>query len=135
LDNKWSDFPLHASFVPFLHEAVRYLASGRAHASEYLVGALPPGVQKTPGLATLGDRPGGGSTRRIAVNVDARESDSTRMSIDDFQAAVARLDQGPSSEARAEARQQEDRQHLWQYGIAVMALLLVAEGVLAARTA
>ena len=37
LDNKWSDFPLHASFVPFLHEAVRYLASAHGHASEYLV--------------------------------------------------------------------------------------------------
>ena len=33
LDNRWNDFPLHATFVPFLHEAVRYLASARAHAS------------------------------------------------------------------------------------------------------
>ena len=32
LDNRWNDFPLHATFVPFVHEAVRYLASGRAHA-------------------------------------------------------------------------------------------------------
>ncbi len=32
LDNKWNDFPVHATFVPFLHEIVRYLASARAHA-------------------------------------------------------------------------------------------------------
>jgi len=39
-----------------------------------------------------------------------------------------------SNEARGEARQQEDRQHLWQYAIALMAIGLVAEGLLAART-
>lgn len=49
LDNKWSDFPLHATFVPFLHEAVRYLASTRAHASDYFVADAPDGVKKTPG--------------------------------------------------------------------------------------
>ena len=31
LDNRWNDFPLHASFVPFLHEAIRYLASTHAY--------------------------------------------------------------------------------------------------------
>jgi hypothetical protein len=39
------------------------------------------------------------------------------------------------SEARAEARQQEDRQHLWLYALVVMLVLLAAEGLLAARTA
>jgi hypothetical protein len=37
--------------------------------------------------------------------------------------------------ARVEARQQEDRQHLWRYVLFVMAAALVAEGLLAARTA
>ena len=45
LDNRWNDFPLHATFVPFLHEVVRYLASARAHASDYFVGDAPAGVQ------------------------------------------------------------------------------------------
>ncbi len=36
LDNRWNDFPLHATFVPFVHEVVRYLASARAHAVDYL---------------------------------------------------------------------------------------------------
>ncbi len=136
LDNKWSDFPLHATFVPFLHEAVRYLASARGHASEYLVGDAPAGVKKAPGIATL--REGGlagGATRRIAVNVDARESDPSRMSVDEFRSAVTHLKDAGGSEARVEARQQEDRQHLWQYAMALMVLLLAAEGVLAARTA
>src|SRR5439155_408190 len=143
LDNKWSDFPLHATFVPFVHEAVRYLASARAHASDYLVADAPAGVQKAPGFATIGDgRAGpfgslraGGTTRRIAVNVDPREADPARLSVEEFTSAVTQLKDAGASEARVEARQQEDRQHLWQYAMACMALLLVAEGLLAARTA
>jgi hypothetical protein len=142
LDNKWSDFPLHATFVPFVHEAARYLASARAHASEYLIADAPPGVERVPGVATIADAQRSGATRsstarsgRIAVNVDARESESTRMSVDEFQSAVTRLKEDAGSEARADARQQEDHQHLWQYAMAVMLVLLAAEGLLAARTA
>jgi hypothetical protein len=135
LDNKWSDFPLHATFVPFLHEAVRYLASTRGHASDYLVSDAPAGVKKTPGIVTLTERGPGAATRRIAVNIDARESDPSRMSVDEFRSAVTRLKDAGSSDAHVEARQQEDRQHLWQYAMAFMVLLLAAEGLLAARTA
>jgi hypothetical protein len=143
LDNKWSDFPVHATFVPFVHEAVRYLASARAHASDYLVGDAPAGVKKVPGFATIADgrlgrgdpRRAGGATRRIAVNVDPREADPARLSIEEFTSAVAPLKEAGSAGTRVEARQQEDRQHLWQYAMACMALLLVAEGLLAARTA
>jgi hypothetical protein len=93
-------------------------------------------VKKAPGIATIGDRGrAGGGTRRIAVNVDARESDPARMSVEEFRSAVTRLKDAGGAGARVEARQQEDRQHLWQYAIALMVLLLVAEGLLAARTA
>ena len=136
LDNRWNDFPLHATFVPFLHEVVRYLASARAHASEYFVGDAPAGVKRVPGIVALADPAGAaGGTRRIAVNVDPREADPARISIEDFQSAVTRLKAAGGVEARVEARQQEDRQHLWQYALAVMAVLLAAEGLLAARTA
>jgi hypothetical protein len=134
LDNRWNDFPLHATFVPFLHESVRYLASTRAHAPEYFVGDVPAGVRRAPGIVTLDDTAAGG-TRRIAVNVDPREADAARISIDDFQSAVTRLKEAAARPEGVEARQQEDRQHLWQYALALMALLLVAEGLLAARTA
>jgi hypothetical protein len=136
LDNRWNDFPLHATFVPFLHEVVRYLASARAHASEYLVGDAPAGVKRAPGIVALADpAAAAGATRRIAVNVDPREADPTRISVEDFQSAVTRLKAAGGVEARVEARQQEDRQHLWQYALALMAVLLAAEGLLAARTA
>ena len=132
LNNRWNDFPLHATFVPFLHEVVRYLASTRAHASEYFIGDAPAGVRRAPGLATID---AAGVQRRIAVNVDPREADPARISVEDFQSAVTRLKTEGGVEARVEARQQEDRQHLWQYALALMAVLLAVEGLLAARTA
>ena len=84
-------------------------------------------------LAGAGGR--GGRHPPIAVNVDPREADPARISVEDFQSAVTRLKAVGGVEARVEARQQEDRQHLWQYALALMAVLLAAEGLLAARTA
>ena len=135
LDNKWSDFPLHATFVPFLHEIVGYLASARAHASDYVIADAPAGVKKEPGIASIVVATQGAATRRIAVNVDPRESDPTRISIDEFKSAVTQMKEAAGVEARVEARQQEDRQHLWQYAVALMVMLLAAEGLVAARTA
>ena len=130
LDNRWNDFPLHATFVPFVHEVAHYLASARGHAVDYLIADAPAGVTRAPGIATLD-----GGARRIAINVDPRESDPARLSVDDFQSAVTRLKDAGGSETRGEARQQEDEQHLWRYALAAVAILLAAEGVLAARTA
>lgn len=136
LDNRWNDFPLHATFVPFLHEVVRYLASARAHASEYLVGDAPEGVKKIPGVVAVADPARGrAAPRRVAVNVDPREADPARISVDEFQSAVTRLKDVGGLETRVEARQQEDRQHLWQYALALMVLLLAAEGLVASRAA
>ena len=136
LENRWNDFPVHATFVPFLHETVRYLASARAHAGEYLVADAPAGAPHQPGVAVVTDasRPGA-KPRTVAINVDPREVDPARLTIDEFQSAVTRLKDVNVSESRVEARQQEDRQHLWQYALALMALLLAAEGLVAARTA
>ena len=138
LNNRWNDFPLHATFVPFLHEAVRYLSSGRPHANDYLVGDAPAGVPRKPSIATLPDRPGAGAqgqTRRVAVNVDPREGDPARISSDEFQSAVTRLKDVGVSEARLEATQQEDRQHLWRFLLMAMLGMLVLEAVVASRTA
>ncbi len=71
----------------------------------------------------------------MAVNVDPREADPARMSLDDFQSAVTRLKDTRGSETRVEARQQEDRQHLWQYILALMVVFLGVEGIVASRTA
>ncbi len=136
LDNRWNDFPLHATFVPFLHETVQYLASARAHASEYVVADAPRGAPRRPGIATIADGTRrGAAPRRVAINVDPRESDPARLTMDEFQAAVTRLKPTAGSEERIEARQQEDSQHMWQYAVALMLIALAVEGFLAARTA
>jgi hypothetical protein len=136
LDNRWNDFPRRATFVPFLHEVVRYLAGARSRATEYLVGEAPAGVRRVPGVTTVADpgRPGA-PARRVAINVDPREADNARMSVVEFQAAVTRLTPAAGVEGRVEARQQEDRQHLWQYALAMMVVALAIEGVIAGRTA
>jgi len=105
LDNRWNDFPLHATFVPFVHEAVRFLASGRAYALNYVVADAPAGVKRTPGIATLtAGAPAAAGTRVIAINVDPRESDPARLSMDDFQSAVTRLKDVNAGGLRGEAR-------------------------------
>lgn len=134
LNNQWNDFPLHATFVPFLHEALRYVGSTRTPATDYTVGDAPPGVARRPGVATIGGARPGGAARVVAINVDPRESDSGRLTPDEFQSAVTRMTDAATSQVRGESRQQEDRQHLWQYAIALMAVALFAEGWLAAKT-
>ncbi len=133
VDNRWNDFPLHATFVPFLHEAVRYVSSGRPQTRDFLIGDVPPGIPATPGIAMMSAP--GQSSRMVAINVDPRESDPTRLSVAEFQAAVTRLKDVGVAEARGEARQQEDRQHLWRYALALMIATLAIESVVASRTA
>lgn len=133
LDNRWNDFPVHATFVPFVHEAVRYLGSARSRGSDYVVAEVPAGVPAKPGVVSIADRRAA-APRLAAVNVDPRESDPARLTADEFQSAVTQM-KDAATEARVEARQQEDRQHLWQYAMALMLAALVVEGLLAARTA
>jgi hypothetical protein len=148
LNNGWNDFPQHASFVPFLNEAVRYLASARAHSSDYLVGETPAGVPHEPGVhllhsvADVGPGSAGGpagpggsddNIRRVVVNVDPRETDPARLTVEEFQGAVTRDIDAPGR--RLQAGQQEDDQHLWQYALILMIVALAVEGVIAGRTA
>ena len=132
LDNRGNDFAVHATFVPFLHEAVRYLSGGLRRGGDYLVDEAPAGVAPTPGIASLSDA---GRARQIAVNVDPRESDPERLSAEEFQSAVTRLKDIGRTEARVEAGQQEDRQHVWQYVLALMIAMLAVESFVATRTA
>jgi hypothetical protein len=132
LNNRWNDFPLHASFVPFVHEAIRYLASPRARAEDYLVADAPAGVKHVPGIATIQGRGPGGIPGPVAVNVDPRESDLTRMTEDEFRRSIAFRKDNGVTQASLES-QQEDRQQLWWYAIAMMLVALAFEGIVAGR--
>jgi aerotolerance regulator-like protein/VWA domain-containing protein len=128
LNRDGNDFPLQPTFLPFIHESLRYLASPRAPRSDYVVGELAGAPGSTPGVVQIGS-----PVRRVAVNVDAREADPRRMTADAFQSGISRLYAAGAQRARAEARQQEDEQSLWRYGLLLMLVSLAAEGVLGRR--
>ena len=130
INDRWNDFPLQPAFVPFIHEALRYLTASRVAKGEYLVGELPGLEGLTPGVTALKDD---ARARRVAVNVDPRESDPARMTADDFRAGVSRLNASAARDAGAGARDQEDGQRLWQYALLMMVVSLAAEGMLGRR--
>ena len=72
-DRRWNDFPVQPSFVPFVVEAVRYVSGARA-GSGYLVGGAPEGVPARPGVFRNPR-----VIRSVAVNVDPRETEPTRL--------------------------------------------------------
>ncbi len=136
LDNRWNDFPLACDLRAVRARDLAVSVERAIAAGEFLVADVPPGVPPTPGFATLAERRGTSvESRRVAVNVDPRESDLTRMSADEFQGAVTRLKEVAVSEARVEAGQQEDRQHLWMYVLGLTLAVLAVESLVASRTA
>jgi hypothetical protein len=131
LNNQWNDFPRHSSFVPFVHQALRYLSKGHRRA-EYLVAEVPAGVEPKPGIVNLKNEPAG---EIVAVNVDPRESDPQRLTEDEFRSAVTRVKEASRTQGVDSARQTEGRQQLWRYVLAVMLVTLALEGFVAARAA
>jgi hypothetical protein len=75
---------------------------------------------------TVGDR-------RAVVNIDVRESNPAASTTAEFQAGIARLSRGSGDRASIEARGLEDRQRLWQVGLALMLVALAAEGIVGRR--
>ena len=122
LDRRWNDFPLHPSFVPFVTEAVRHVALKSVEADTFVVGRLPASVGPEPGIHRLE------SGRVITVNVDSRESSVSVLSPQEF---AGMLEPVPTAaQVRPPGDEQtEARQSLWQYGLLLMLIALVAESV------
>lgn len=135
LDNQWNRFPLNPAFVPWAVETARYLTLGREQRQTFTLPDLPAGAQPVPGVFQLGAPSGAGATeRRVAVNVDIRESNPARSSVQEFITAITRLNQVAAVRAQAAAREQEERQRLWQLGLLVMFLALAGEGLVGRRS-
>ena len=128
LDRRWNDFPVHPSFVPFAIETAKFASAAKASSRELTVGSVPAGFEARPGVQRSG-------TRQVAVNVDARESNLTRMQNDEF-AARFQASSAPAPQAtRLHARQLEADQSYWRYGLMLMLVVLVAESFVGRVTA
>lgn len=127
-NHEWNDFPLKATFLPFVHEAVRYLGRQRIPPREYLVGDAPPGVDRRPGPATVARRTG-----KVVLNVDPGESNVERQTSEAFATSIQRVAAPVEAASDVEARRREDSQSLWRYGLVVMGLILVGEGLVGRR--
>jgi Aerotolerance regulator N-terminal/von Willebrand factor type A domain len=132
LDNKWNRFPLSPAFVPFVVETGRYLTEIQRQPQTWVLPSVPAGVESRPGIHQLPGS-GGASGRRVAVNVNMEESNPAPISQDEFLAAVPRVARTDQPDEAAEARDAEDDQRLWQWGLLVMFLALAGEGLVGRR--
>jgi hypothetical protein len=126
MGHRWNDFPLHAVFVPFVQESVRYLGARPAPVSSMLVDQVPAGVPRQPGVVSLQGHP-------VAVNVDARESTLDRLTPAEFARSIARTTSEAGRLSAAAAEQTEASQHYWQYGLLLMLGALIAESFVGSR--
>ncbi|MEO7157706.1 MAG: BatA domain-containing protein [Vicinamibacterales bacterium] len=120
VDKRWNDFPLHPVFVPFVVETVRYVSARPSPADEFLVARVPAGARAEPGIQQL-------NGRTIAVNVDARESSAAAMTQAEFFSMIDSTSADGGARQQAKAEQKESRQSLWQYGLMLMLMTLIAE--------
>ena len=133
LDNRWNRFPLNPAFVPFTVESVKYLTQGHNERQSWVLPEAPPGVTAVPGIHMLPAGASGNRERRVAINVNVRESNPARTTVEGFAAGITRLSQTAEAEASIEAKEQEERQRLWQLGLLAMLIALACEGVIARR--
>ena len=123
LSTGWNDFPRRPVFVPFVQEAVRYLAGPREPSQDLSPADVPAGVPRVPGVAAV---PASG--RPVAVNADPRESDTWVMTPSDF---LARLGADPAAVSgvprAADGAAREVEQSLWWYVALALAIVLVGE--------
>jgi hypothetical protein len=126
-----------AAGVRAVHARSGALPGGsRSPRADYLVGELPGAGGMRPG--TMQMQPAVGDTRpgrRVAVNIDPRESDPARITADAFRSGLSHLNATAAQQARAQAREREENQRLWQFGLLLMLVSLAAEGMLGRRMA
>lgn len=132
LDNRWNRFPLNPAFVPFVVELGRYLTVARATRQHWTLPDAPPGVEPRPGVHLAGVA-GSAGERRVAINVDVRESDPVAMSADEFTASIGRRTGPPGPSGGVDASGLEETQRLWQAALLALLVVLAGESLLARR--
>ena len=140
LDNRWNRFPLNPAFVPWAIETARYLAQGREKRQSYTLPNIPSGISPAPGVYDLPSAAAAAKSDdtkrqavRVAVNVDVRESNPARTSVEEFTGASHTAQSGGGRARTRRGTKQEEQQRLWQVGLVVMFLALAVRGLLGVR--
>jgi len=123
---EWNTFPIHAAFAPFIYEVARDL-SGAAGSGGALTPADVDEAVAVPGAVARGRPP-----RRLAVNLDPRESRLAPATPDAIDAAFPR-DEATGRESAATGNRGARRDHGWRVILLVLAALLVVEALLSPR--
>ena len=118
----WNDLPRHPGFVPFVQETVRYLAGPGGLPPDAPLADIPAGVPRVPGVITL---PASG--RRVAVNVDPRESEPRPLTPDGFLARVGVAPVASGGTPAVDGATREAEQSLWWYVVLAVVVVLVGE--------
>jgi hypothetical protein len=163
LNRAATDWPVRPSFVPFVHQAVRWLGSFSGRQTDWCVGDTVP-LPDQPGTWRVLDGPatqreskvmggsicpeapglyeftGGGRRQIFAVNPPAEESDLTPWPKPEQLAALesnrrSGLAENATAAPRMSNEAAENRQRLWWWMLAVGGLVILAELALANRTA
>jgi hypothetical protein len=129
LDSHWNDWPRSPTFLPFVREAVGYLAQRSPEPQEYLVGQEPAAIDARPGAHVLQ------SGRRVAVNVDSRESSLDLAEDAELAALVSVEPAGTAPPTTRTGVSQEARQSIWRYLLFGAVAALVGESLISARRA
>jgi hypothetical protein len=165
LDTSWNDLPLTPIYVPLVRQMLDYLRGGRRTADCLLTQSFRA-VVDSDGSKPEVDAPGGGRVEDaqtdkssdqlvqageagfyrlkyrdrneyVAVNLDTRESDLTRLKVEDLIAAFsnsgARPNSEPLSDSSLTAEQVEARQRIWLPLLLLALSLFVVEAALARR--
>jgi hypothetical protein len=165
LDTSWNDLPLTPLYLPLARQMLAY-TSGRDQATDRLVGQTFRARTDSDGSHPAVEAPGGGRVEDsgnqssedqvveareigfyrlryrdrsdfVAVNLDTRESDLTRLNVDELMASFtpgdARSREAPNAGDRFTAEQIEARQRAWLPLILIALLVFVVEALLARR--
>ena len=165
LDTAWNDLPLTPMFLPLVRQMLEYLG-GRETTSAYTIGQVFTAPPDPSGALPAIETPAGGRlddarrnaagelsvdareqgfyrlryrdhVEQRAVDVDTKESDLSKLNLDEF---IASISPGPQDNSapvvaapRLSAEEIEAKQRLWLPLLIISLALFVAEALLARR--
>jgi hypothetical protein len=164
LDTAWNDLPLTAMFLPLTRQMLDHLSGSEAGLS-YQIGQIFTAPPAEDGTLPAIENPAGGRIEDLprtangelavnaseigfyrlryrdhventAVNIDAKESNFTKLNIEDFVAGISpKPDEQltPATPERQTAEELEGKQRIWLPLIILALLLFVTESILARR--